>query len=332
MACTCEIRLVEDPRIWDEFVRCAVGGSIFSSSTWLDCAGRVLDLPVRRYGCYKNGVLLAGVSGLEQKRAGLSKLATPVPTPYGGLLCAPLPGTGPTEQESEWAGATHLLTGYLKQHFGHVRLSHTPELCDMREFTWSGWDVIPRFTYHLDLSDLDAQWERVERRTRTVIRKAEKDGFRVVPSTDFCQLRRQYELIFSRRDVSAPVAPDLVQRFAVEVDARGLLDMLRVESSTGETAAMVGFVKGFDTAYAWLPGADPAFQSSGALSLLYWEFLKRTCYQKFDFVGANLASIAKFKRGFGGDLARYFVVERYRNPLIEVAFRTHRRIVRSAGT
>ena len=84
-------------------------------------------------------------------------------------------------------------------------------------------------------------------------------------------------------------------------------------------AATVVFVHGFDTMYAWQAGADPAFNSSDALSLLYWEFFKQTRYEKFDSVGANIPAIALFKRGFGGDLVPYFVVEGYKSRLVQTA-------------
>ena len=65
----------------------------------------------------------------------------------------------------------------------------------------------------MDLSDLEALWERVERRTRTVIRKAEKSGFQLRPTDNLELFRHQYELIYTRQDNKMPVASDLVQRF-----------------------------------------------------------------------------------------------------------------------
>ena len=59
----------------------------------------------------------------------------------------------------------------------------------MRPFIWRGWDTRLRYTYQMDLSDLDALFERVERRTRTVIRKAEKLGYALEHSDDVTLFR-----------------------------------------------------------------------------------------------------------------------------------------------
>ncbi len=314
-----EILEVENPDAWDEFVRQAVGGSIFATHTWLDCARHTAGGEVHCYGCYKNGHLLAGVSGLAQNRKGLKQLKTPLLTPHGGLICAPIPSKGPAKLEAEWNRAAGLLVQHLNGLYDHVQLAHTPAIKDVREFIWAGWEERVRYTYQMDLSDLDALWERVERRTRTVIRKAEKSGFRMRPTDDLELFRRQYELIYTRQDNKAPVDSDLVQRFVERTSQAGLAHTFLVESPAGAVASMVVFVHGFNTVYAWLAGADPAFNSSGALSLLYWKFFARTPLKKFDFVGANIPTVAFFKRGFGGDLVPYFVVEGYKNALVRTA-------------
>jgi hypothetical protein len=316
---TYEILAVEDPASWDEFVRQAVGGSVFATRTWLDCASAAAGGEIHCYGCYKNGRIVAGISGLAQRRKGLKHLTTPVLTPHGGLLCTPIPSKGPAKLEAEWNRASGLLVEYLHKTFDYIQLSHTPSVKDVREFTWAGWEARVRYTYQMDLSDLEALWERVERRTRTVIRKAERNGFQVRSTDDVELFRHQYELIYAHQETRAPVEAALVQRFVERASQAGLTQIFLVESSTGAVASMVVFVRGFGTLYAWQAGADPAFNNTGALSLLYWKLFEQTPYKKFDFVGANIPAIAFFKRGFGGDLVPYFVVEGYKSALVKTA-------------
>ena len=73
-----------------------------------------------------------------------------------------------------------------------------------------------------------------------------------------------------------------------------------------------------------MAGADPSHRDSGATSLLYWKVMEGTTRARFDFVGANLASIAFFKRGFGGDLVPYFATEGFGSPLLRSAVRLRR--------
>ena len=88
------------------------------------------------------------------------------------------------------------------------------------------------------------------------------------------------------------------------------------DPSSGIVASIVVFVRGFDTIYAWVAGADPAYRDSGATSLLYWKLLLQAPFSRFDFVGANMREIALFKRGFGGTLLPYSAVAWCGSPLL----------------
>ena len=309
MADTYEIAEINDEILWDDFVRQAVGGTIFSTSSWLRCAREATGGKIRCYGCYKNGRLIAGLAGLEQRRRFLKHLTTPDLTPHGGLLLAPISGKGPAKLEAEGNRVAGLFIEYLTPLYGHIQLVHAPAVCDVREFTWAGWNARIRYTYQIDLSDLNILWERVERRTRTVIRKAEKADFQLRPTDDLELFRRQYEQIYSRQNGPPPVSSAVVECFARQVLDAGLGRACAIESPAGEIASIVIFVDGFNTAYAWIAGADPAFNPTGATSLLYWKFFEQSPLKRFDFVGANIPAIAKFKRGFGGDLVPYYAVE-----------------------
>ena len=315
-----DIAEISDASQWDEFVRQAAGGSIFSTSTWLRCAQRAIGAPFRCFGCLKNGQLVAGAAGLEQRRRFFTRFTTPELTPHGGLLCAPVPSKGPAKIEAEWNRAATLLIDHLARQYHHIQLFHTPSITDVREFLWAGWTARIRYTYQMDLTDLDALWERVERRTRTVIRKAEKADFQLTSTDDLDLFRHQYEQIYTRQDGPPPVDSAVVQRFVREAVDADLAEAWAITSPAGEVASIVVFVRGFHTAYAWVAGADPAFNSTGATSLLYWKFFAQTSFKKFDFVGANLPPIAKFKRGFGGDLIPYHTVEGFGSSTLKKIF------------
>lgn len=319
MADIYEIHPVTDPQAWDEFVRRAVGGTVFSTWGWLQCAQQATGNPFRCLEVYRNGQIMAGLSGVETQRAGMRRFSTPVLTPHGGLLLAPVAGKGPAKAESEWQRAAELLIPHLRQEYHCVSLVHAPAMGDMRPFTWAGWEARVRYTYQMELGDREGLWERLERRTRTVIRKAEGSGFRVMPTDDLELFRRQYELLYARQGGRPPVEAGVAQRFAEAACRAGLARGLKVESPEGRVAAVVIFVRGFEGCYAWVAGADPEFNHTGATSLLYWRYFEQA-RGRFDFVGANIPSIAFFKRGFGGELVSYFAVEGFRSPLVKGLF------------
>ncbi|MBM3278395.1 MAG: GNAT family N-acetyltransferase [Candidatus Handelsmanbacteria bacterium] len=307
MSDTLEIHPVSDPRTWDEFVRRAVGGTVFSTWAWLECARQATGQPFRCLGVYRNGQLVAGLSGVEGRRAGLRRLGTPVLTPHGGLLLAPVEGKGPAE--AEWNQPAELLVAYLQRAYHHCALSHAPAVGDLRPFTWAGWEARVRYTYQLDLGRPERVWAGFEHRTRKAIAKAEREGVVVEPTADLELFRRQYELLYARQGGRAPVDAGVAQHFVAAAFGAGLAAGLAARSPEGEVAAVVIFVRGAEGVYAWVSGADPELSHTGAASLIQWRYFAANSGQRFDFTGANIPGIALFKRGFGGRLVPYFATE-----------------------
>jgi len=167
------VRKVEDASLWDDFVASSPQGTVFSSSAWLGAAGGVQGGAPRMVGVYKNGRLVAGVGFVHIARGFLAKATTPAVTPYGGFLYRPDPGKRGSEAESFNMKCSELLIEYLQKNYGNVFLVHGPGFRDVRPFTWAGWRESVRYTYVVDISDIDRVWDMLERRVRTVIRNAE---------------------------------------------------------------------------------------------------------------------------------------------------------------
>ena len=250
-----EIRLVDDPALWNHFVQTGWGGSPFSTTTWLRCAAHALGGQPAYIGVFKGSQIVAGLAALTTKHRGIERIETPELTPHTGFLMAPVESKGPAKIEAECHRFSELLIRHL-QHYDHMRITHTPALNDIRPFSWANWQTRVRYTYQMDLSDLDALWERVERRTRTAIRKAEKLGYTVIQTDDIELLCRQYGMIYERHGAAAPISPEVVRRFVEGAQSAGQARLLAAQSPQGETASIVAFVEGPSMAYAWVAGAD----------------------------------------------------------------------------
>jgi hypothetical protein len=307
-----EIQPVDADDTWDCFVAQATGGNLFVHAAWLQCTELAgAGEPIIR-GVYDKGTLVAAVVGVRTQGQ-VKRLATPPLLPHSGFLFRqPLSDQLP-RQEAERNACWQALLPDLAT-YQHVHLSCAPAVFDMREALWAKWQVHPRYTYLIDLSeDRQVLWDGLERRTRTVIRKAETAGFRVEPANaeGFAEL---YRLTYGH--TKPPVDADVTQRFVAAAVEQGLVEGYRAVTASGETAATVFFATDATQArlYAWVAGADPSYRNSGASALLYWKVLEATQAKSFDFVGANMASIALFKRGFGGRLVSYYALEKWNSP------------------
>ena len=319
MADSYHIAQFEEFEAWDTFVRQSDTSSIFSLYGWLECARETSGGQVRCYGCYKNGQLVAGVSGIERRLGMWRQFATPMLTPHGGLIYAPAASANAVRAEAEHSKAAQLIVEHIGREYDYAELSLEPEISDVREFTWAGWKSRVRYTFRVDLKEPDVIWQGLEGRTRTAIRKAEKLGFQVGQTDDVDLFRHQLALVQGREHNEQWVDPSLVQRFSSRAVKAGFVQLYSVVSTSGAVAAMVAQVRGMSKAYSWQSGADPAFNHTGALALLYWKLFAESEFDSFDLVGANIPAVAFFKRGFGGQLIPYFVVNGYRSAFTKAA-------------
>ncbi|MBT6146809.1 MAG: GNAT family N-acetyltransferase [Gemmatimonadetes bacterium] len=308
-----DIRTVPLDAAWETFVDSAAGSHTFARSDWLRCVHRVWpeDLIVR--GAYLKDPLVAAVVGLQTTRPLLRRLATPPLLPHAGFLFRKPVSEQLPRQEAERNSTWQALLADLSD-YHHLYLSCGSGITDVREPVWAGWQAHPRYTYQIDLpADRQQVWDGFERRMRTVIRKAEGTGFHVEPTTDHSTFSDLYRKTYP--DTPPPVETVQTQRFIEAGLEAGLIEGHSVLSPTGDVAATVYFALD-DKAEtpqlsAWVAGADPAFRDAGASALLYWKVLETTTAARFDFVGANMASIALFKRGFGGRLVSYYALEKW---------------------
>jgi len=319
-----EVREVQDQETWDKLVGESSEGTVFSTSRWLECAQAAAGGRVRRLGCFKKSRLVGGCSFIEYRRSGFKKATTPLLTPYGGILTVPPNSSRPARIESERSKAIAELIGRPASGFHYVQLFHSTQLGDIREFLWARWSARVLYTYLIDLSDLDRLWNGLfEKRTNNAIRKAQKSGFWVRKEDEGAALVDLYERIYVRQGRKPPVSVRQVAAFYEAASSADLAQMYLAVDSKGNPSSACVVVPDGNTVYAWISGADPEADRLGASSLLYWKIFEDLgpSHKWFDFVGANMPAIAKFKRGFGGVLRTYYVTERYSSRVAAAALK-----------
>jgi hypothetical protein len=327
MAANLETAEIGDNLLWDAFVAESPQGSVFSSSAWMRAAAAAQGGRPVLLGVLENGKPVAGTAFVEVVRGPLRKATSPVLTPYGGMMYGPYTGKRPSEAESFHHACAEVLIDHLRKRYSSIFLVHDPNFTDVRPFVWKGFCTSVRYTYIMDLSDLDHLWDLVERRVRTVIRNGESvlalDG--PLGIKEFGEL---YERTYRDRGNTPPIARSIVERMIEPLLAEGIAEMRTVRDVEGSPIAAMVFAFDRRTVYALVSGTIPARNPSGASSLLFWDAAKRHAGTRaqLDLVGANIPSIAFFKKGFGGALAPYYCTERYSSPAVRAAFSLYHRM------
>jgi len=248
-----------------------------------------MDLPYHIYLYYKGNELVGGMANFDN----LAPL-----TPFQGILLKDTTGMKDANKIALSTEVTKALLPYCpNQFYNHYTFN------DIRPFKWAGWDVDIRYTYVVDLTDLNRLWVNLEKKTRYEVTHAQKDYLTWV-TPDFDTFNVLYSETFKRKGLERPITRDLIGRLVFAFNAP-----IFATCTLYEAGSMAIMIEDNKRAYYILGASDGGHTSS----LTLWDaFRKLGRYgtKEIDLVGCNSENVALFKRGFGGRLFPYFGVRR----------------------
>ncbi len=316
-----KIRKIVDGGVWDSFVSSSLHGTVFSTKSWLDASAAAQGGTPVILGAWDGDIMIAGIAFTEVVKGPLRKANTPVLAPYGGFMYNVNSNDAGKDTGSLQLLCAEKLIDYFQRRYHYVLLSHAPAFNDIRPFSWSGWSEKVRYTYLLDISDPDRLWDNSRDRARRRIRKA-NENLKIGGPVDAEMVAGFHERFFRDRGRIPPVPRKVVISIVDTLEGSGLIDVNTVNDKKGNIIALQVAVLGYDTIYTSLYGTLPNTGYSGADSLLIWNAVEKysSTHKWLDLVGANIPSIAFFKKGFGGMLTPHYVTEYYSSPWAHTAF------------
>ena len=324
-----KIKKIKDISLWDRFVSNSLQGTVFSTSTWLTAGASAAGGEPVMLGVWDEDNFIVGVSFVEIKRGPLKKASSPVITPYGGFIYNIDSDNLRSDTESLQLLCAEKLINHLQKKYNYISFVHSPGFVDIRPFSWQNWKESVRYTYLLDITDTDKLWGRLRDRARKKIRRAE-NSLVIGDSIDTEEIGHMYESIFRARNTDPPVSREIVTSMVSNLRESGLVKITTALESNGETIAVLALALDKNTVYTWVGATYPEKNYTGADSLLIWNAIKNNSdtHKYLDMMGANIPSIAFFKKGFGGILTPYYVTERYSSPMSRTAFQTYSKMKR----
>ncbi len=214
-----------------------------------------------------------------------------------GILFQPLQGSYATTTSARQRLVTEMIDKIPPCHRFSQQFNYN--FTDWLPFYWDGFRQTTRYTYVIeDLSDLDAIWAAMDKTTRNEIRSAERE-LRVrddVSLDDFHRLARMGYVKLGR-----PYPRELVERIDAACVQNGAREILGAEAAAGELECVVYMVHDRNSAYYLLSGLSPELKNRGALSMVFWEGIRRMSYKVscFDFEGSMLKDVQRKFLRFG---------------------------------
>jgi hypothetical protein len=254
-----------------------------------------------------------GAALIFEKRVGPARVAAlpPLALYSAPVLAAPLDASEAHARISPLDALASAM-GRFAQATWMLPPSHT----DARPLTWAGWSLATRYTYIGRLPTDPAAFSSAVRRT---IGKAEAE-FSVVEDAALApaaaRLMRGAFARAGRRfrvpdEATAAVAGALVNAGLARVFAA-------VPAGGGEPAAALVAAHDDRTAYYWIVGGEPGPATTVLLAHALPE-LAAGGLAAFDWAGANVPSVAEFKRRFGPELVPVIRARHAAGPLGLVA-------------
>jgi hypothetical protein len=295
----------EEYKSWERLLKeVKINGACFSSDSWLNPLSKIFNSKIQIAGCFENRKLIGGINLFITKRWGLKMISVPPVTPYNSLIL----------KEKNYTGVLSEISNFLQKRYDVIKINLSPALKGIRSFQWLGFNCQPRYTYLHNLTKHQEQTLPRDSSLRNKIRKAKRNQIKIKAKNDFSLFWSLYEKTFKRQKFLPPFSKNDFLYLTREYEKSGLIKMFVARNKRKKAIAARIEVEDKPFVCDWIAGADPELLGSGGNQLLMWEILNyysKNGYQTFDFCGADIPSVAKYKASFGGKLIQYFNIEKY---------------------
>ena len=185
-------------------------------------------------------------------------------------------------------------------------------------FFWNHYTATTRYTYVIeDTSDLNAIWNDVTSKRRSIVKKGQKNSSLSV-DISVEEFYTEHEKIYTKQGLKCPFSFELWKRIAIACleNNSGIISCRR--ASDGRIVA-VSFVAWDErTLYKLMGGPIPEYAKLDAYSALTWDEIElaHKLRKSYDFEGSVIKRISKSFREYGALPKPYFRIRKVFNPEI----------------
>ena len=202
-------------------------------------------------------------------------------------------------------------------HFDYYEQNWHPKSNIWLPFYWKGFKQTTKYTYVLNISNLEKVWDNIKSNIRTDISKGKK-LLRIEPSKNPSDIIEMMEKTFLRNGTTFPY-PKLFLSKVINAcidNKKGAIYKCTDKENNIHSSAFVIWDK--NCVYYLLGGSDSRFRKSGSMSFLLWNIISifSKDFNYFDFEGSMIKNIEKFFRAFGGEPTEYFQVSKINSKLM----------------
>jgi lipid II:glycine glycyltransferase (peptidoglycan interpeptide bridge formation enzyme) len=178
-------------------------------------------------------------------------------------------------------------------------------------FYWKGFKQTTRYSYIIELNDVEQIFNELKSSVRGKIRKAAE----LVAVTTDRSVEDFYTLFtqtFHRQGLKPPVSLEYMKKIDSALSSRNQRKIFVAIDAEGKLHSALYLIWDGVSSYVHMVGENPELRNSGAGSLLIWEAIQYTKHilklNQFDFLGSMIESVETVRRSFGARQVPYFQV------------------------
>ena len=255
---------------------------------------------------YKGEELIAMLPLFERRRFSMKALVCPVAAYYQGLHFFFDPATSAPRVLLDSLAISTEIARFLAKEYTRINFKLHPGNEDLRGFTWNKFQARPMFTFRHCLSEELAMLQDEKKS----LRKAQAACMELQESFDpdaFFRLQREMD---ARKGHDLGLDYDKLGKFFERMRQQKMLLQYNVILDSKTVSSNVMYEDGGKVAYTVFQASDPQAMKKGAAAFHSVEILKslpQNC-ELFDYCGANVPDVARFKAALGLSLKVFYHV------------------------
>jgi len=197
---------------------------------------------------------------------------------------------------------------YFEQTFSY-------DITNWLPFYWAKYQQSTRYSYVLDIADLDKVYQGFASNYRNnKIKKAETlvKVVRDLPLADFYRVNK---MSFDRQGIAVPYTQAFVKQLDAVLESHQARKIFFAVDAQDQIHSVAYLIWDHQRAYYLMAGDDPTLRGSGASILLVWEIIqfvrKELGLVEFDFQGSMIQGIERVRRQFGARQVPYFLLKKH---------------------
>lgn len=285
---------------------------IFMQSWWLDVV------------CEKNwDVLLmenedeivAAMPYCMKKRYNMKTIMPPMLTPFCGIYIK-------KEKEGDlmsyYSFENKVMEEFAKKindlHLAFFAYTFSPTLLSYLGFYWQGFSATIRYTYKVNIENIEDCFNSFDRKKRGHIRKAEK---LITVSTQDYDLKEIYSILqetYTKQKTTIPYSFSFFERLVNESIKRNCGKLFIAKDDEENINAVLFIVWDNLTCYNLIAGSKEKYKANDAISLLVFcamKYANSLNIKDYDMEGSMIKGVERYFREFNGKQTPYLFISKY---------------------